>query len=311
MATIAKTLTPGEQWLAQRWLRGPRRDLLGRPPGWAALDIETPPTIGIEAIDPMTARRINELVPVAASPGAAAEPFHLTATGAERDRALLCLTQAIYYEAALEPDAGQAAVAQTVLNRVRHPAFPHTICGVVYQGSQVAPGCQFSFTCNGSRDRPPVPWLWRRARAVAERAVAGYVMASIGSATAYHADYVFPSWGPTLVKIGQIGAHIFYRFPGPAGQPEALRQAYSGDELRVSMAGPAPVVTLASNVVTPPGQYFYVMPKAERPHAPGPGDVVGGRRLPTRDEIARINAVLLEMEKATSKPAAGETLATP
>jgi spore germination cell wall hydrolase CwlJ-like protein len=209
LATLEETLSPGERLLAGRWLQGPGRDLVDRPPGWSALDIETPPTLGLGVLDQAEARRMNSLLPITASPSGAAQPFYLTATGPERERALLCLTQAIYYEAALEPDAGQAAVAQTVLNRVRHPAFPHTICGVVYQGSQVAPGCQFSFTCDGSRDRTPVPWLWRRARAVAERAVSGYVMSAIGSATAYHADYVFPSWGPTLVKIGQIGAHIF------------------------------------------------------------------------------------------------------
>src|SRR3546814_10013540 len=86
-------------------------------------------------------------------------------TNAER-----CLTQAIYYEAATESDSGKAAVAQVILNRLRHPAFPRTVCGVVYQGSS-RPGCQFSFTCDGSIRRAPVPALWRRAAEIARAAL--------------------------------------------------------------------------------------------------------------------------------------------
>ncbi|WP_416365907.1 cell wall hydrolase [Sphingomonas aerolata] len=100
----------------------------------------------------------------------------MTRTSAtDRARALLCLTTAIYYEAASEPDAGQRAVAQVILNRVRHPAFPATVCGVVYQGphSGGAPtACQFSFACDGATARAPASlrgsglsgmrrWFWR------------------------------------------------------------------------------------------------------------------------------------------------------
>ena len=298
VAGFVTNADPGKLALTRRLEAGPGADRLAGFPGWETLDVATPPTLGgLTALEGDAARRVNGLIPVAEPSLASAAPFYLTSTGQERERALLCLTQAIYYEAALEPDEGQAAVAQTVLNRVRHPVFPHSICGVVYQGSQVGPGCQFTFTCDGALRRTPIPALWKRARAVAERAVNGYVMARIGTATAYHADYVFPRWGPTLIKIGQIGAHIFYRFPGPAGQPGALHEHYSGGELRVSMQGPAPSLTLVSYSRSLPDQYFYEVRSAERPHAPGPGDVVGGRRLPTRDDIARINAALLEMEK--------------
>ncbi len=298
LAGFVTKADPGKLALARRLEDGPRGDRTGGLPGWETLDVATPPILGgLTKLEGDAARRVNGLIPAAGPPLAPAAPFYLTSTGQERERALLCLTQAIYYEAALEPDEGQAAVAQTVLNRVRHPAFPHSICGVVYQGSQVGPGCQFTFTCNGAMSRTPLPPLWRRARAAAERAVSGYVMARIGSATAYHADYVFPRWGPTLIKIGQIGAHIFYRFPGPIGQPAALHERYLGGELRVSMQGPAPSLILVSDTRPLPDQYFYEFPLAERRHAPGPGDVVGGRRLPTKDDIARINAALLEMEK--------------
>jgi spore germination cell wall hydrolase CwlJ-like protein len=69
------------------------------------------------------------------------------------------MTQAVYYEAAYEPLQGRRAVAQVVLNRVRHPAFPNSVCGVVYQGSNQRV-CQFSFTCDGSLNRKPSAAAW-------------------------------------------------------------------------------------------------------------------------------------------------------
>ncbi|MGI9170299.1 MAG: cell wall hydrolase, partial [Caulobacteraceae bacterium] len=241
-----RQMDPASLALARRLDRGPRGDLRGRAEGWSALDVQTPPTLGFGALSPVEAQRVNAYLPVVRAVPAVAAPFFLQASGADRERAILCLTQAIYYEAALEPAAGQEAVAQTVLNRVRHPAFPHSICGVVYQGAALTTGCQFSFTCDGSRQRPPVGPYWQRAHAVAERAVNGHVMGAVGTATSYHADYVFPRWGPTLVKIGQFGAQIFYRFPGPAGAPSSFRQRYGGDELRVSMDGPSPAAIAAA-----------------------------------------------------------------
>lgn len=172
----------------------------------------------------------NALLPKSDLPVESARPFqlpHLSAlqtTNAER-----CLTQAIYYEAATESDAGKAAVAQVILNRMRHPAYPDSVCAVVYQGS-TRPGCQFSFTCDGSMARAPVPALWRRAGEIARSALAGHVHKPVGMATHYHANYVLPYWAPKLTKIEQIGAHIFYRWPGSWGRPKAFGDAYVGQE---------------------------------------------------------------------------------
>src|SRR3546814_3661329 len=141
---------------------------------------------------------------------------------AQSSNAQRCLTQAIYYEAATESDAGKAAVAQVILNRMKHPAYPNTVCGVIYQGS-ARPGCQFSFACDGSMRRPPVPALWRRSAEIARAALTGHVEASIGMATHYHANYVLPRWAPKLTKIEQIGAHIFYRWPGSWGDRKSTR----------------------------------------------------------------------------------------
>ncbi len=101
-------------------------------------------------------------------------------------RAVDCLAAAVYYEARGEPLAGQAAVAQVVLNRTRGSGFPKSVCGVIYQGAG-AGHCQFSFVCGAVMARPREPSAWARAHAVALRALSGYVMSAVGGATAFHA----------------------------------------------------------------------------------------------------------------------------
>lgn len=125
-----------------------------------------------------------------------------------------CLAQAVYYEARGEGVDGMRAVAQVILNRVRHPAFPKSICGVVYQGSNRRISCQFSFTCNGMMGRPVEAYNWRRSREVAAAALEGYVMKSVGTATHFHATYVAPGWSNTMVRVGTVGSHVFYQFRG-------------------------------------------------------------------------------------------------
>lgn len=164
----------------------------------------------------------------------AARSLRIDNSGIDRSRAEQCLTAAIYYEAASEADAGQRAVAQVVLNRVAHPAYPNTVCGVVFQGSERATGCQFSFTCDGSLARHPSRLFWERAASVARQALAGYVYAPAGLATHYHTLAVNPYWAPSLRYLLTIGAHRFYSFNGRAGQSAVFRYAYMGGE-------PAPV----------------------------------------------------------------------
>lgn len=163
--------------------------------------------------------------------GPAARSLEAAGTALDRARALTCLTQAVYYEAASEPDAGQRAVAQVVLNRVAHPAFPKSVCGVVYQGSERSTGCQFTFTCDGALARIPNRLFWERAQNVARAALAGYVYAPVGLATHYHTIAVHPYWADSLSFLGTIGAHRFYRLGGPAGSSAMFNAAaYRGGE---------------------------------------------------------------------------------
>src|SRR5690606_24048871 len=144
-----------------------------RPQGWGAYRLDEAPGLGLATAQAEPARRINDLLPFDDEPIRPMRPFVLKAGREDRAEALKCLTQAIYYEAAREPIDGQRAVAQTVLNRLRHPAYPKSVCGVVFQGAARATGCQFSFTCDGSMLWAPEPALWRRAQGVARDALAG------------------------------------------------------------------------------------------------------------------------------------------
>jgi spore germination cell wall hydrolase CwlJ-like protein len=191
----------------------------------------------LRQVNPLTALALNAAIPVSQQANPAARPFHLAGGTADQARSLDCLTAAIYYEAATEPTDGQRAVAQVVLNRVRHPAYPASVCGVVFEGARRATGCQFSFTCDGSLRRAPMADYWQRARVVAAAALHGYVYAPVGWATHYHANYVMPYWAPTLVKSANIGLHIFYRWRGGWGRPGAFVNNYSGAEPAIAWRG--------------------------------------------------------------------------
>jgi hypothetical protein len=156
------------------------------------------------------------LATIAATPalaGSTAEPYVASRDPATFDRSLQCLTEAIYYEARSESEDGQRAVAQVVLNRVRHPAYPSTICGVVYQGSERTTGCQFSFTCTGVMGPIMEPAAWDRARAIAAAALRGSVYRRVGLAVNYHTTAIHPYWASSLVTQTIVGAHIFYTRP--------------------------------------------------------------------------------------------------
>lgn len=155
----------------------------------------------------------------------------------DRAQAVQCLALAVAYEAGNESLDGKRAVAEVVLNRLRDPAFPKSVCGVVFAGSTRRTGCQFTFTCDGSLRRTLSTGVMASARTVAEQALDGAAPALVLGATHYHAHYVNPWWAPRLVRLTRIGAHIFYRGAGPSslGTPGAL----------VGVASPAAAVAAA------------------------------------------------------------------
>lgn len=123
-----------------------------------------------------------------------------------------CLARAVYFEARSETELGQLAVAKVILNRVKAPNYPKSICGVVYQGSQRRNSCQFSFACDGQADDVRQPESWAQAKRIAQRAIQGdkAVAARMQGALFYHADYVNPKWARSMRKVMKVGRHIFY-----------------------------------------------------------------------------------------------------
>ncbi len=208
-----------------------------------------PPPMILRQLAPEQAVQVNRGIPIANAPNPAAKPFEFQGTSATRGQALNCLASAEYYEAGDQGDDGERAVAQVVLNRVRHPAFPSTVCGVVYQGSTKPTSCQFTFTCDGSLTRQPDAEGWKRAYGIAEAALSGTVYAPVGYATHYHANYVVPYWASasSLLKEAVVGAHIFYRWAGGWGLPDSFGKRYAGHEPDARALRSAAVAAAAVN----------------------------------------------------------------
>ena len=193
----------------------------------------------------------------AAGPGKAT-PFSFRGSSADRARARDCLALAGMAEAG-GGDGDQRAVMQVILNRVRHPAFAKTVCGVVFEGSQRPTGCQFSFTCDGSLARRYSDAAWRASRARADEMLAGAIDATVGNATHFHANYVYPWWSDKLDKVAQVGPHIFFRWRGFWGTRNALSARYGGGEpdplrlqetaLTVATANPLPTLMQGGEAV--------------------------------------------------------------
>jgi spore germination cell wall hydrolase CwlJ-like protein len=246
----------------------------------------------------------NAAAPTIKSGVESASTFLLrTSRGSDYQRSLQCLTMAVYYEAGSESDDGERAVAQVILNRVRHPAYPKTVCGVVLDGSQRRTGCQFTFVCDGALGRVPSVSGWQRAAHVAASALGGAVFAPVGWATHYHANYVVPYWASSLEKVAVIGAHIFYRWNGPAGRGGAFRGVYAGNEpvLALPPAGAVLPATTDSTVVAAAGT---TIAPTERP-------VLSGYRA-TPSEDPHVPMVGLGERRVLSRaPEPGDTGATP
>ncbi len=242
-------------------------------PSPARPDVPPPPVEPMKVLEvaPETAREINAAVPFSTAPNPAARPFRFDGDAASRARAVDCLAAAQLYEAGDDP-TGQTAVAQVVINRLRHPAFPKTICGVVFQGAERATGCQFTFTCDGALARTPAAAAWARARDLAERMLGGSTDARVGHATHYHTDWVVPYWSASLDKITAVDTHLFFRWKGYWGTPPAFRGTQGGAEPEVAkLAFLSPAHRSAPMTAS--------APDGERTYAPPDFSDLGGRTL--------------------------------
>lgn len=248
---------------------------IGKLPG---LPGDAPVLTGPEPVAADKARALNAADPFFTGRIAPAAPFRFAGSTSDFDRARECLALAAMAEAG-PSDAGQRAVLQVILNRVRHPAFARTICGVVFEGAQRDTGCQFSFTCDGSLARQYSDAAWLAARQRAEAALRGQVFAGVGNATHYHTDWVYPVWSPELVKLARVETHLFFRWPGYWGTPGAMRIAYRGGE--PDMAG---IEQAEESGVAPLPSFAPLPPDTPR---------VSGGEVKVRDASGRGNFVLI------------------
>ncbi|BCA61634.1 hypothetical protein HMP09_0868 [Sphingomonas sp. HMP9] len=203
-------------------VQAPKRVKL--PPGRVVPQAELPVVEPVKFVDltPDDARAFNATVPFSTDPNPAARPFRFAGGPEDLARATDCMAAGILYEAG-DDTLGERAVAQVVLNRLHHPAFPKTVCGVVFEGQDRSTGCQFSFSCDGALTRwHPTDDAWRRAREVAAAALGGAVFKQVGYATHYHTDWVVPYWQSSLDKITAVNTHLFFRWSGWWGTPRAF-----------------------------------------------------------------------------------------
>ena len=163
-------------------------------------------------------------------------------------RQMRCLAEAIYFESRGEPEDGQAAVAQVVLNRVRSGIFPVDVCSVVYQDRNRPFACQFSFACEGRSLRIEEPGPWAVATRIAEEVVSGANFnPRVAEALNYHANYVMPFWAPYLRRVDRIGNHIFYAMKGNLNwAPGALNGRGDLPPAPTQQASAAPIAPRAS-----------------------------------------------------------------
>ena len=223
----------------------PRHGRVVLPPRRVVPPAELPPVEPVSLVDlsPDEARAFNADVPFADGPNPAARPFTFAGQVEDRARATDCLAAAVIYEAG-DDAVGEKAVAQVILNRLRHPAFPKTVCGVVFEGANRATGCQFTFTCDGALTRwTPTAAGWARAQGIAAAALNGAVYRPVGYATHYHTDWVVPYWQSSLDKIARVGTHLFFRWTGWWGTPPAFNRRPTGIEPVVAALAPITGVT--------------------------------------------------------------------
>lgn len=243
----------------------------------------TPPQAGDPAVTALSpGSHSPHVLQIDNGPAALSMPMR-GLTFLDQARALQCMTNAIYYEAGNEPEEGQRAVAQVILNRLASGRWPSSICGVIYQGTERSDRlCQFTFSCDGSMARTPAAPSWARARRIAARVLSGEVFAPAGLATFYHTLAVRPPWADRVRPVAVIGAHIFYRLPGEGGMPAAYRMRYSGREIAQPGAyafAPPPKPT---PLLTPPGPDLATGWAAPQPTTAGTTPPLSATMVPPR-----------------------------
>jgi spore germination cell wall hydrolase CwlJ-like protein len=112
-----------------------------------------------------------------------------------------CLTRVMYFESNRSSAEGMLAVGTVVMNRMHDPKFPSTVCGVVGQHNQFAPGVLWKPMKEGRS--------LALARQVAERVMGGARHPGVRNAKFFHTEgYSFPYDNMDYVLVA--GGNAFY-----------------------------------------------------------------------------------------------------
>jgi spore germination cell wall hydrolase CwlJ-like protein len=186
----------------------------------------------------------------------------------ERD----CLARAMYFESNRSSDDGMLAVGTVVMNRLNSGKYPNTICGVVGQKKQFAPGVLSKPMKEGPSRA--------RAERMADAVMRGKRHRGVGSnAMFFHtAGYNFPYRNMHYQVIA--GGNAFYekRTPQP-GQRNRSQYEVAGATPRARPARSAPEVQLAeARRPAPAPRWAAAAPAAPPPvvafsSAPGPASI--------------------------------------
>jgi len=132
------------------------------------------------------------------------------------ERQLVCLARNVFYEANGEPMAGQMAVAQVTVNRVKSGLFPNDLCAVITQSTVVGTNtrvCQFSWYCDKQLNKTKIITKNNLSYIAAKKVfVDGERVAKIDEDVLwFHEDSVKinPRWPHKVVT--KIGNHVFYK----------------------------------------------------------------------------------------------------
>jgi len=128
-----------------------------------------------------------------------------------------CLVEAIYFEGRSEELIAQLAIANVIIERVRLPNYPNTVCKVVrqgryYKGNPIRHKCAFSYWCDGKSERMYNKRAKETAIKVAAMAMNGILVEITLEATHYHTRAVSPYWSrhERITYLGSLGSHLFY-----------------------------------------------------------------------------------------------------
>jgi len=117
-----------------------------------------------------------------------------------------CLAEALYHEARGEGETGMIAVANVVINRVKHDSYPNDACSVIHQPAQ------FSFV--GVNEAIEEPEKYEQAKQLAKKALKNKLPKVVSNDVIYYwnpdkVNMKKHQWIARVEPVKKIGKHQF------------------------------------------------------------------------------------------------------